>query len=353
MSAFDEAVRAFRAAALARERAAQSALLDAYGRIWDDISRDLDRLTADIADARARGESVSKSWLRRQGRYQSLLAQTEARIRDYARYAEATVLRERRAAVDAAQAGALDLMRAALGPNRAGATVNFNRLPVEAVERLVGSLTPDAPLRRLFDQFGPQASKKMGEALTSALARGLGPRQVAREVRTAVGGVSATRALRISRQEINRSYRDSSLETYKANKDALEGWTWLSAGNRRTCAVCFARHGTFHKVDERFASHICCRCTCVPRTKSWDALGFPGLPDTRPTIEDGATLFARLSEKDQRFVLGVGKYRLYADGLLTLAELVGATRSSIWGPGLREKTLREVLASQEVDRAAD
>jgi SPP1 gp7 family putative phage head morphogenesis protein len=353
MSALDTAIAHFRRRAMEHERAAATALVDAYGFVWSDLQGQLDRLTADIAEAQGRGETVSRAWLARQSRYQALLAQTEERIRQYSQYAERTVLAERRAAVDAAQAGALDLLQAALGPNRAGAVVNFNRLPVEAIDRLVGALSPDSPLRQLFDGWGPQASKAAGEALVSALAEGVGPRKAAKQLRDAVHEVSGARALLISRQEINRTFRESSLETYKANADALEGWTWVAAGSRRTCAVCFAKHGTVHKLDERFASHICCRCCAAPLSKSWDALGFKGIPDNRPTIEDGATLFGRLSEADQRHILGAGKYDLFARGLLQLADLIAPTRSRTWGPGMRERTLRELQARIDEREAAD
>jgi SPP1 gp7 family putative phage head morphogenesis protein len=347
MSALDDAVRHFRQRAMEHERAAATALVDAYGLVWSDLQGQLDRLTADIAEAQANGETISRAFLNRQARYQALMAQTEEQIRRYAQFAERTVLAERRAAVDAAQSGALDLLQAALGPNRAGAVVTFNRLPVEAIDRLVGALSPDSPLRQLFDGWGPKASKAAGEALVSALAEGVGPRKAARALRQAVGEVSAVRALRISRNELNRTLRDSSLAMFRENADALVGYRWLCARSKRTCPLCWAMDGKLFPLDRPFATHIACRCTAVPVSRDIPGWKSPAQPKA------AREAFTGLPERDQRVILGAGLFQLFRDGLLDWDDLAVATYSRTWGSGRRQATLREIRAMREADRAAD
>jgi hypothetical protein len=103
-------------------------------------------------------------------------------------------------------------------------------------------------------------------------------------------------------------------------------------------------HGTVHPLDEPFASHPNCRCQATPITKTWAELGFTGIPDL-PEPEPGSAVFARLSEAEQRQILGPGKLELFKAGKLELRDLVAVTNSRVWGKGRRERTLREVLSA--------
>jgi hypothetical protein len=83
----------------------------------------------------------------------------------------------------------------------------------------------------------------------------------------------------------------------------------------------------------------------VPRTASWEELGFGGLPDTRPNIRTGEELFARLTPYEQSEVLGVSKYESYASGKIELRDLVEHTHHPRWGDGTREASLRNALST--------
>jgi hypothetical protein len=97
-----------------------------------------------------------------------------------------------------------------------------------------------------------------------------------------------------------------------------------------------------HPKTEAMHPHPQCRCTMVPRTASWEQLGFPGIPDHRPAIPTGVSLFARLPAGQQREVLGPTRYRLYREGALDLWDLVRPTYNPRWGPGLRPANLSEL-----------
>jgi len=109
------------------------------------------------------------------------------------------------------------------------------------------------------------------DALTRGLALGLGPEVIRRLIQQMMGMV-LTRALRIARTEMLRAYREAARRNYQANSDVVKGWIWHSALNERTCAACWAMHGTVHRLEERLDDHVGGRCTAVPLTKTWAEL---------------------------------------------------------------------------------
>jgi SPP1 gp7 family putative phage head morphogenesis protein len=349
MAGLDEAADRHRRELLAGERAAAGRMVEAYGAAWRRIKASLDDLTAEIAAA---GDEASPAWLYRQARYRALLAQTEAELRRFAIVAEAEIVAGQREAVQAAQAHAAEQVAAALGEPPAGVIVAFDRLPAGATEELVGALADGSPLRDLLDELGPSASAAVREALVAGVATGQGPREIARRIRAALGGDLA-RALTIARTETLRAYREASRRAYLANGDVVRGWTWHAARSPRTCAMCWAMHGTVHRLDERMATHVNCRCAMVPLTRTWAELGFPGAADARPAVERGEVRFRRLSEADQLAVLGPGKFAAWTAGEIELADLVIETRSARWGAGRREASLAEALGGRSGSAAAD
>ena len=338
MTALDRATAAQRREALRVEREAQRRLTEAYKAILARLQGDLDALTTRVAAAEAAGETVGASWLGRDSRYRALIAQTEAEIGRYSRNAETTIANGQRQAATAALGTSEAVMAAALGTPPPGVVATFNRLPTGAIEELVGNLGDGRPLSGLLDGLGAEASKAGRAALIEALGKGLSPRQLAIKFRVGTNE-SAVSALRISRQEINRAYRDASLANYRANGDVVTGWRWLCAGGKRTCGLCYAMSGKEFKLDQPFASHPQCRCTVTPVCREIPGYQSPSDP------ADGPTVFGRLSEEDQRAILGPGKYGLFKSGDMSLDDLVQGTRSAAWGPGRRERTLAEVRAA--------
>lgn len=334
-----------RAALLRRERAAAAAMVDAYGLAWRAIGVRLGALTAQIAAARARGEDVSPSWLLRAERLTGLLAEVETQLRLFARFTERRIADEQLAAVRAAQGNARQLVLLGMGDPPPGVAVSFASLPTGAVTDLVGVLSDGSPLRSLLDELGPQASAEVRRVLVSGVALGESPAAIARRARVAVGG-NLVRALTIARTEVLRSYREASRRTYEANRDVVAGWTWHAALTVRTCAFCWAMHGTDHRLEERMATHPRCRCAMVPRTRTWRELGYD-VPEPARRIVRGADAFEDLAAAQQLKVLGPGKFAAYRDGRLDLADLVGFRRDARWGRVGFERPLREVAGGKE------
>lgn len=328
-----------------RRQAAEQARLERllareYGTAWARIRRQLDRLLTDLEAAKARGITIDQAWLARQPRLETLTGETRAAIGAYVDVAERHI---DRAALAAALVGAVDADTLLASTLPAGLKTR-PPLAVEETARLIRNLRPGAPLRMLLDELGPTVSTALQEQLVAGVALGHGTRQIARDMRQR-STIGLVRALRIARTETIRAYRDSAIDRYRRQPGLVEGWTWVASLGRRTCAVCIAMHGSVHPLDEPFASHPACRCSPAPVTRSWADLGTPGVRETRLMLEDGETWFARQPAALQQQILGPGKHAAYTDGALALTDLVERTSSAIWGPGLRERSLKNVLSA--------
>jgi SPP1 gp7 family putative phage head morphogenesis protein len=307
------AAKSFRAELLRGDAEALRRLAAAYSLSADYLGAQLAALLREIDRARASGQTVDESWLRRQARFDILLRQVEAELARFAASTAARIQARQGDLVVMAERHTSALIRAA------GVGVSFARLPVEAFEELVGNLSDGSPLRSLLDELGPEASAKVRRVLITALAGGEGPRKVAARFREALGG-SRVRVLTIARTESLRAYRQSTLRIYKENSDVVEGWTWLSTLSTRTCAACWAMHGrTFPLSKEFFPGHVNCRCTSVPVVKG-----------VTSEVTSGAEVFAEMDEEGQRQVLGELGFELYSSGV-PLSEFVSLERSRKWG----------------------
>lgn len=324
-----ELSRRFRAELLAADSAASREILLAYSPVRRRLIEQIDELARLMEAAQAAGEELNPYWLLRQERYARLLRQVEGEIAAFASQSADVIQGGQVQAVEAALAHSAELMAA--GASISGLSASFARLPAEAVYDLVGRMRDGTPLRELFDPYGPEASRRLREALTTGLATGQGPRELARVLVRDLGG-DLVRALRVARNEPIRSYREASHRAYERNADVLDGWMWISALTRRTCAACWAQHGTVHPLSERLDDHICGRCTAIPLVRG-----------SRPNVHAGVARFSDLDGESQRYVLGAGAYALYAGGKITLADLVGWKHDARWGRSMRVRSLRELV----------
>lgn len=209
-------------------------------------------------------------------------------------------------------------------------------LPRAAVQDLVGFASDGSPLRALFDALGADVSQGMLDTLVTAIATGLGPRETASRMRRQFG-LGMARALRISRTETLRSYREASRRNYEANADIVDGWQWMCACDSRSCASCWAMHGSRHGLDETLDDHPIGRCAMVP------VLG--GMP--LPIKRTGEELFAELPASQQRQILGPAAHLAYEDGAVKLVDFVGRKDDPQWGTMRCARSLREVLGKRE------
>jgi len=330
-----DVARRQRALLLSNERQAATEMVNVYGDIWVRIKSRLDALLAEREELLLAGETVDTSWLFQYDRLGKLLQQVQDELRRFAIYADRSIDRQQSQAVEAAARDAREQIQTIAA--RARVSLDWAYLPTGAIEDLVGFLANGSPLRDLLDKLGPLASKRIRESLIEGIAQGYNPEKIGRSVREAFGG-NLSRALRVSRTEVLRSYREATRRSYEANDDVVEGWIWNAACTTRTCAMCFAMHGTVHPVTERLDDHPSGRCSMLPKVK-----GLPGMsPQWLP--EAGVDQFARLSPDEQRHILGP-LYDAYHSGEITLPDVVGRSFSRDWGSMRRVKSLKEILGA--------
>ncbi|HEY1011355.1 MAG TPA: minor capsid protein, partial [Herpetosiphonaceae bacterium] len=174
-------------------------------------------------------------------------------------------------------------------------------------------------------------------AAENALLRGIALRQparlIARELQRELG-IGLEQALTVARTEGLRAAREGQRQIFAAS-GVVTGWRWVSALTPRTCAMCWAMHGTIHQVDEIFGTHPNCRCTMVPVIR-------PELLTQPQTFATGAERFARLAGKTQLAILGRKKYNAYAAGDLALSDVVGYRDDPKWGPTRFERSYKSI-----------
>lgn len=362
VSRLEELVWRFRTDLLRGERSSASKVVEYYGRIWGRLKISIDEVSKQIADAQARGENVTLDWLNRQSRYQKLQRQIEKEITEFAQYATKTVVQRQRIVIDAAQAHAKAYVSAQMAgaPSalRAAVVGDFNVLPSRSIVAMIGATSSmRSPVRRLFDGMGTQASRAIRDELISGIGLGLSPREIGSRLRQSFGG-NLVQALKVARTETMRAYRTASHETFRENQNIVESWIWVSGADTRTCAACWAMHGTVHILEEPLSDHPNGRCVPVPKTKSWEELGEAldidlgdaEAHESRVDVTKGDILFPNLSKEDQDRILGRVKGEAYRAGEFTLSQLPTYTPfDDDWGSMIRPKSLFELVGPERSD----
>lgn len=340
------AARKHRRALEKRNADASERMYQSWLAVLQDLRPRIDAITQRIDTARKNGETVNPAWLYQQERYRQLIDASRTAFNQYAYSVE----REARGLQAFAATEAIDaayyLTRGAFGPNTADTPVVLVRPGLEEMKDIVGFLGNGSPLSTLLSTFGDQAAEAIGRILTTGIVTGRSPIEMARDIRNAAG-IPRSRAETIARTELHRTFREVTQRTFEANSDVITGWIWHAANQRRTCAACWAMHGTFHPVTERLRGHVRCRCSMLPQTKTWEELGIDGVQNERVTVPLGSDLFDRLSDRDQRFILGRTKYDMFKRGEITLADLATLHKNPVWGDSWQESTLAQARAAAQ------
>lgn len=323
----------------ARQTHAADQMLAAWADVYARVRAEYEPVLAKIAQAQADGTPISPAWLFQRTRLKAALASTKVQIDSWAQDASTTTLSAHYAAVAAAAKHAGKLGSQAM--QESGLAGSFTSLNPANLEHLAGFLADGTPLTDLFAGMGDQVAGQMRHTLIVGVTLGKNPRWLARQIDQTID-VPRHRALTIMRTETHRVYRSVARQTYQANDDVLEGWTWVAHLDVRTCPACLVMDGTLHTVSETLDGHPNCRCAMVPRTKSWADLGVAGAGDTRPPVRKGTDWLEAQPHAVQREILGRGKYQAWKDGTITLDDLVARTSSPSWGTMRRERSLREI-----------
>lgn len=337
MAEIHDVIKTNNAALRKREEAAVRAIVDAYTDVEQRLVPHIDGLVKELElDP---DPSVGKVF--RLNRSQSLLRQVRAEMSHFATGKVGPIIdTARRDAVDMGMNHARQTTLAGMGPAPSGVSIDavFAQLPKGAIETILGT-TRSGPLYDLLLTFGDVAAERAQKTLVSGMALGYNPNKIARELRRSLG-TDLTRARLIARTEINRAHRESNRASYRRNDHIVTAYIWSAACDDRTCASCFAMHGTEFDLDTPMGAHPACRCTLIPKTKTWKELGFADVPETSYSTPSGSELFTALPESDKRKVLGPRAYDAYTNGEVDLTDFVKVTHSPRWGTTYNRDSLR-------------
>jgi SPP1 gp7 family putative phage head morphogenesis protein len=297
-------------------------------RRWLAVERRLmghiDALALQMTAIHDAGGTVSLYLLATNVRYQELLIQLHEEQAKYTVYAERTISNGQQAM---AQAG-ISQSQAAIA---AQVSTSFNRLPVSAVEHMVGLTGAGTPLNSLLVQSWPLSAQGLTQALVEGVALGVNPRKVARNMAQGMTG-SLNRMMTIARTEQLRVYNEASRQSY-IESGIVTSYTRIAAHDSRTCLNCILLEGTKYATDELWPSHPNCRCALIPIVR--------GAPE--PQWQRGEEWFRSQDSATQESIMGKGLYEGWRLGKFELANTVQIVPNAVWGDTLRSVPLRELI----------
>lgn len=321
-------MRAHRAALLRQDARQMASMARRWRQVEFALQDEIELLARRVAD-----DKLSKAQ-KQEARYlaersQSLLRQTRREMGKYTEYLEPLIQNEQERMARAGIAHAASNINAVA--SEAGVTIQFDRLPIAAVEHMVGLAGDGSPLTTLLESSYGAGVDGMFTELIRGVALGKNPRETAaRMVREGLSQ-SLNRMMVIARTEQLRVYRESSRQTY-INSGVVSGYKRLSARGIRTCAGCLAADGRLYPLQVPFQSHPTCRCTLVPVVA--------GMPPVE--WQTGAEWFATQPENVQKQILGPGRLAEYKNGM-PFDRFATLREDATWGGAIVPTPLRDLI----------
>lgn len=247
-----------------------------------------------------------------------------------------------------------------------GMDVSFTRPDDDALAAIIARTTEQITVRSYY--LAAEATDAMNTILRVGMAGGINPNDAAERIIELAGPVfngGLARATVIARTEMLDAHRRATEAHHQANSDILEGWVWMASLNSsRTCISCIAQHGTLHPLDEPGPlDHHQGRCTRLPKTKPWDDLGIPGIPEPPSAhIQTGEEWFNNLTGEQQRKILGPTRYEAWKAGDFPVEAWSERRSSEGWRdayhaanvpPGYRPKTEPKRISPDDLPPLAE
>ena len=332
------AMREFKHGLLLREAAQMQEMARRWLQVEGALEAHLAALTEEMARLKAAGESVSRAKLYQLDRYKRLLTQTQREFQEYAAWAEGEVRRGQAEMARLGLAHSVQAIQLSYWPN---VGVYFDRLPIEAVEYMVGLAGNGRPvgellkLRMVRGSDGavlPGVWDRLTETLITGTGLGWNPRKTARLMRDDLAG-GLDKALVISRTEQLRVYRQVSREQYAAS-GVVTSQKRISAHDGRVCAACLAADGQVYPLGAVIPDHPCGRCSSIPNVE--------GVPETKWTA--GEDWFRQQPPDVQQHILGAETYAAWQAGKFEFGALTTHTHDETWGGGVQVTPLSKLVS---------
>ena len=323
----------------AQDRAASAQVVRAYAPVYRRLQQDT------IALVRLAQTEGLKPWqVMRLKRFRDLERQFLRSASQFAEQAAERVTASQRAAVGLArqateQTVASALPRGITMNNLARLGLGWNRLPADAFANFVGIAGDGQPVGRLLAELGSDAAPQVRAAISEGIALGKGPGPTAQLVRVAAG-MPLSRALRITRTETNRAYREATRLQYANNSQVVNGYRRHADKGEDTCLACIALDGELYPLDEPLNEHPNGRCALVPDVLDYEDLGLDLPPTPQPaTARDW---LRSQPESTQRGILGTRRFDAIQSGQIDLEDLATVRSSRVWGDAAVVKPISEL-----------
>lgn len=286
----------------------------AWVRAWDQLAPELEAALTELAMQAVDGR-VSRADVIRSVRLQQALEQTVQTLSGLIDGSATEIIDRLLDVVDHAGAMQARIIASELPPAGRNLVAGWSRSEPFALDAIVTRTTEQ--ITKLSYPIAPDAAMVMRAELVRGIAVGANPRAVAARMVTNTetvfnGGLN--RALTIARTEMLDAHRTAARMADQANAELLNGWVWTSTLSPRTCQACFGMHGTLFPLDQPGPEgHQNCRCTRVPKTKSWRELGFD-IDEPEDLTPDAAAVFDAFSPEDQLRILGPARFEAWQAG---------------------------------------
>jgi SPP1 gp7 family putative phage head morphogenesis protein len=312
-----EVARAQQSAILAREESVLRGMAERWLRVEQALAAEMTATAAEIAALEASGQPVSAALIRMNERYTRLVYQAHAELSRYVQYAGGQVSAYQAALAAQGVADAAEAIKAVFdGAGIVGA--QWDRLPVEAVNMMIGMAGDGTPLEQYLRSIYASSTDGMTQALINGIAQGLNPVETARLMRDGFG-MGLNQALNTARTESLRAYRMASLEQYR-HSGVVQGWKRVAKHDERTCAGCLFSEGEVYPVAQHFQEHNNGRCTLIPWVTGME----------EPSWQTGQAWFQTQDQGTQMSILGSGRYAAWQNGT-PLGEMVKRRNDPVWG----------------------
>lgn len=319
-------MQGWRADLLRGDEAMQREMAQRWLGVERALSTQLDALTLEL---QRDGGRVTMGKLQRNRRYRELMGQVDDELRKYSRFAERRIVDRQQALLNAAISHSQAAVSAVA--TEAEMLVQFNRLPVSAVENMVGLTGAGTPVRDILADASRDGPEGLTQELVDGIALGRNPVETARRALRLGLATSFTRMATIARTETLRVYRQTTLESYQRS-NVVVAYRRLSARDRRTCIGCLFADGRIYRLDQPFDEHPAGRCAMVPVLRSVPPVQF----------ETGQQWFTRQPESTQRAMLGPSRMDLWQRGEVSLDDLVTRRWDDTWGGALVPAPVRSL-----------
>lgn len=223
--------RHFHDAVGARTDAAVEDITTRWQSVKAALNEHIARLTTQMRQAQARGDTITTAWLAQARRLDELKSAAMGNIDQFANEASAIVGDAMYDALDLGQQTAQTLLAASVPP---GVAYTFGVPPSDVLDAAAGGLQPGGALANLFDSFGSDVSQLLQQALFTSIALGDSAEQTAQRLEWA-SNLAPQRAMTIARTEIHRTWRGAQMANYRANSDVVQGWMWSCDFSPRSC----------------------------------------------------------------------------------------------------------------------